>query len=155
MRQTGFGVVVKAIIRDRANGLCERCGEYAYEMQHHHRRARGMGSTRRPETNMPANALAVCPRCHSEIESYRSVSYDSGWLVHQSRNPADIPVLRRGVWVLLDDLGGVNPVEEHDHSPIKTAVQRVESDEAAGAGNTIRPLTTPSDHADRRASHEC
>lgn len=111
MRATGFSVVVRALIRDRSGGCCEVCGEWSSDMQHHHRRARGMGSTKRPETNMPANGLLLCGSCHRHVESHRALAYENGWLVHQTASPRDVAVLRRGEWVELDDLGGVNPVE--------------------------------------------
>lgn len=68
-----------------------------------------MGSTRRPETNGAANALWVCNLDHLRIESHRSLAYDNGWLVKQSQFPADVPVLRRGVFVLLRDNGDIIP----------------------------------------------
>jgi 5-methylcytosine-specific restriction protein A len=111
MRATGFSVVVKALIRDRADNRCEVCGEWYSDMQHHHRRPRGMGGTRRLDTNTPSGCLLLCGSCHRHVESHRSLAYDNGWLVPQGQTPTDIAVLRRGEWVLLDDRGGVNPVE--------------------------------------------
>jgi 5-methylcytosine-specific restriction protein A len=111
VRATGFSVVVKALIRDRAAGCCEVCGFYSSDCVAHHRRARGMGSTKRPETNLPSNALWVCALDHNRIESHRSAALDNGWLVHQGANPGDVPVLRRGVWCLLLDDGSVMPSE--------------------------------------------
>ena len=73
----------------------------------HHRRARGMGSSKRPETNMAGNALAVCRDCHRLIESQREMALANGWLVRQNQTPADIPVLYRHRWSLLDNDGDV------------------------------------------------
>ena len=72
----------------------------------HHRRPRGAGSSRRPETNQPANGLCVCDPCHWWAESHREEALRYGWLVLQCQTPADIPVLRRGVWVMFDNAGG-------------------------------------------------
>jgi 5-methylcytosine-specific restriction protein A len=109
-RQTGFSLVVKALIRDRAEGCCEVCGEWYSAMQHHHRRPRGMGGTRRLDTNTPSGCLLLCGSCHRHVESHRSLAYDNGWLVPQGQTPTDVPVLRRGQLVYLDDLGGFTPV---------------------------------------------
>jgi len=105
-RPQGFTPAVKALVSERSGGLCERCGRHEPDMQYHHRRARGMGSTKRPDTNQPANCLHVSAACHAIIESLRAEAYEFGWLVRQHQTPADIPVLRRGVWVLLDNDGG-------------------------------------------------
>lgn len=76
----------------------------------HHRRPRGAGSPKRPDTNQPANGLCVCDPCHWWAESHREEALRFGWLVLQSQTPADIPVLRRGVWVRLDNAGGFERV---------------------------------------------
>jgi hypothetical protein len=110
-RRTGFDVVVRRLVLDRSGGLCERCGVRPVEALHH-RRARGMGSTRRPETNLPANGLGVCAPCHDHIERNRSEAYENGWLVHQHHDPAQIPVNRRGLLVLLDNNGDYTPATQ-------------------------------------------
>lgn len=58
------------------------------------------------------NCLALCGMDHHRVESHRALAYDNGWLVRQSHNPAEIPVLRRGQLVLLDDEGSFQPVGE-------------------------------------------
>ncbi|WP_396921725.1 hypothetical protein [Mycolicibacterium sp.] len=45
------------------------------------------------------------------MESYRAKAFDDGWLVRQSQSPKDIPVYRRGEWVLLLDDGYMHFVE--------------------------------------------
>lgn len=114
---TGFSKQVREIIAERAGGRCERCGRQTWDMQAHHRRARGMGSTKRPETNQPANGVWVDGECHAWIESHRTQALADGWLVRQSDTPASVPVFRRGVWVWLSDDGSithVNPDEPLD-----------------------------------------
>ena len=106
MRQTGFPLSVRALIIERAGGVCEKCGQARPQMHAHHRRCRGMGSTRRTETNEPQNALWLCAQCHYEVEHNRTDSYRNGWLVKQHEDPAKVPVLYRGSRVLLDDEGG-------------------------------------------------
>lgn len=109
---TGFSPAVRALVAERSNGVCEVCGNER-ALHHHHRRARNMGSTKRPETNMPANAIHACARCHTDlIEKHRSVALLCGWLVGQYSDPGSVPLLYRGVYVRLDDDGGIHPVEE-------------------------------------------
>lgn len=107
MRRTGFPPDVRAIILGRAGGRCERCGEPLSDVEVHHRRPRGAGGTRRPETNHACNGGALCGSCHRITESHRFQAYEEGWLVKQSQDPATIPVLRRGVFVIFDALGGI------------------------------------------------
>jgi len=104
-RPQGFTPATRELVNARSGWKCERCGKRG-DMQYHHRRARGMGSTKRPESNLAANCLHLDSACHAEIESRRAVAYENGWLVRQQEAPTDVPVLRRGVWVLLDNDGG-------------------------------------------------
>ena len=107
---TGFSPAVRRIITERSQHFCERCGmEQGVEI--HHRRARGMGSTKRPNTNLPANGLNLCRDCHSDIEAHRHNARAYGWLLRQNQEPAEVPVLYRGIWVRLDDLGNLYDVE--------------------------------------------
>lgn len=94
-RDTGFPDEVKALVLMRSDGRCEACGERTGDLQYHHRRARGMGSTRRPDTNTASNCLLVCLLDHAEIESHRAISYDRGHLVRSMQSPIAIPVLYR------------------------------------------------------------
>lgn len=112
---TGFSSRVRAVIIERSDGWCECCG-LKRGAEVHHRRARGMGSTKRPETNQPSNGLFLCPECHRRAESHRTSALAFGWLVPQHRDPRDIPVLYRGTPVFLDDHGNM-----HDAKPANTA----------------------------------
>lgn len=111
-RPQGFSPATRALIAERAsdyNGypVCEVmavCQGVAAEAAHH-RRPRGAGGSRRKDTNLPANSLAVCRSDHDYIESHREEALRYGWLVLQAETPDEIPVLRRGVWVLLDNGG--------------------------------------------------
>jgi 5-methylcytosine-specific restriction protein A len=100
----GFPKHVRNTVAARANGFCERCGANT-PTQLHHRRPRGMGGSRADDTNTAPNALAVCESCHREIESDRDDALKFGWLVRQGANPGDVPVFRRGQWVVLTDTG--------------------------------------------------
>lgn len=110
---TGFTGRVRAVIIARCGGYCEICGLERPE-EIHHRRARGMGGSKRPDTDWAANGLAVCSKCHALVESNRNRDADrrNGFRLEQNDIPCRVPVLRHGAeWVLLDDDGGVNPTE--------------------------------------------
>ena len=66
-----------------------------------------MGSTNRVESNLAANLISVCADCHAWIESNRTQALSDGWLVGQSRMPAMEPLLYKGQWKLLNDVGDV------------------------------------------------
>ncbi|WP_107984239.1 HNH endonuclease [Rhodococcus sp. OK519] len=104
-RSTGPSRQVAQQVVDRAGGGCEICG-VAEAQQIHHRTPRGMGGSRDPAINMPANLIHICAGCHVRVESKRVQAEGNGHLVRRSQGPSEAPILRRGVWVLLDDEGG-------------------------------------------------
>lgn len=108
-RNTGFSDEVRAMIFERADGRCEICAESFSDMQYHHRRPRGMGGTRRADTNTASAGLYLCGEDHRIVEAYRVQAFDRGWLVRQSESPSEIPVERRGVSVVLRDDGSILP----------------------------------------------
>ena len=98
-----FSVAVRALGADRSKGLCEVCGS-AKPQEHHHRRGRGMGSTRRVDAATASADLHTCRECHRLIESHRNLAMLLGWAVPQRLSPLSTPVLYRGTWLsLLDD----------------------------------------------------
>lgn len=99
----GFSPAVKRLIIDRDNGLCCRCDRLGTDI--HHRRPRGMGGTRRPDTDQPPNGVLLCRTCHVWVEANRADATAEGWLVGQSTDPATVPVWRHRSWWLLDDGG--------------------------------------------------
>jgi len=109
---TGFPKKVRAIIEARAKGICERCQFTNVGLQIHHRRPRGMGGSKDPETNRASNGVLLCPRCHEMIERFRREFLYSGWLVLQGKHPAETPIWRNKQWVRLDDDGGITEVTE-------------------------------------------
>ena len=115
-RSTGFPIAVRATAAERSGGVCEVQIVCAGDpgQHHHHRRARGMGSTRRPETNHAANDLHSCAACHHYIETHPAEALRMGWRVPQHATPCDVPVFRRWVWVRLCDDGSVVPVQQED-----------------------------------------
>lgn len=74
--------------------------------QIHHRKPRGMGGTKNPESRSASNGLYVHFKCHEKIERNRADAYETGFLVHQYEDPKEVPVRRIDDWVLLDDDGG-------------------------------------------------
>lgn len=108
---TGFPQWVIDQIDDRAQGFCEVCGDGRVH-EHHHRRPRGSGGSRREETNRAANGLGLCRDCHRLIESYRTVAKKLGWLIPQGAEPAMRSVIYRGQRVLLDDDGNIEYLED-------------------------------------------
>lgn len=108
MRATGFPPKVRQQIVERSSGRCEvmakDCTFTATAI--HHRRPRAAGGTRRPDTNLPSNALCACDSCHRRIESLRDDARAAGWLVAQTADPAKIAVLYRGKKVMLTEAGG-------------------------------------------------
>lgn len=106
MRDTGFSAEVHAQIDGRSMGACEVCG-HGRVSEHHHRRARGAGGTRRVDTNTAANGIGACSPCHRLIESHRSLALLMGWLVPQNTSPAVVSVVYRGERVFLTDGGAV------------------------------------------------
>lgn len=96
MRKTGPDKKTVALVLARADSVCERCGRGQVE-QIHHRKPRGAGGSSDPAINSPANLLALCSKCHLEVERDRSVSYEQGWLVRRDHDPAGSRVWLAGV----------------------------------------------------------
>ena len=102
------------LVHKRSRQRCERCGTAnATRWSIHHRKPRGMGGTKDPAINSPANLLLLCGSgtegCHGWVESNRAQAYETGLLVYRADDPVRVPVrLWRGT-VLLDDGGGVQP----------------------------------------------
>ncbi|WP_306358689.1 MULTISPECIES: HNH endonuclease [unclassified Nocardia] len=107
MRSTDPPAALRAAIAERSAGLCERCGA-ARAVLIHHRRPRGMGGSRRSDTNTFPNLLHICSPCHDRIESRRDDAERHGWLVPQGDDPETHPVRYRGQPVWLRGDGGVD-----------------------------------------------
>lgn len=110
---SGVSVETRRLVLGRAVHRCERCGRplstaLGYSLQH--RRARGMGGTRRPDTNDPPNLVAACGSattgCHSWMESHPRAAAQFGWRVAQADDPAAVPIVHwRHGWVWLTSEG--------------------------------------------------
>lgn len=109
-RDTGPTPAQRAIVAERAGYRCELCGkrlhdgtEWTGPRSWHHRQARGMGSSKRPETNAAYNLLLLCGTgvdgCHGFVEKHRRSAEAEGWLVRHGQDPADVPVtVHAGPW---------------------------------------------------------
>lgn len=110
-----FSVTTRQIILARAGGYCERRGCTAPASNIHHRRARGMGGDRRPETSSASNGVALCGSgtqgCHGWVEAHPNEARELGLRVHRNHDPAEIPVYLRRGWVLLTDDGRAEPTQ--------------------------------------------
>ena len=116
-RDTGPSKAVKDELAARAGGRCEVAGcSLVNGFSRHHRRPRAAGGSRRADTNELTNLLLVCGTatsgCHQQIETNRDWALAHGYLVRQSHDPATIPVMYRGVLVLLNTDGTTTPAKE-------------------------------------------
>lgn len=89
----GFSEGVRAVIRARAANVCDRCGMHRPGMQIHHRRPRRMGGSFQPDTNLAANGLYLCAKCHADVERHRTEAYAWGHLLTQQDVP-DLTAVR-------------------------------------------------------------
>lgn len=114
----------RELVLARDEWRCFRCrahvgGPDAYSI--HHRKPRGMGGTKRPEINQPANLLTLCGTgttgCHGNVESYRSQAKADGFLIFNLDDAARKPVKTPTGWVLLDNEGGMRPAFPHNCGP--------------------------------------
>jgi len=96
-------------VRERANGLCERCGQPGTDA--HHRKNRSQGG--RWDV---ANILLLCRQCHIWVTVNPALARESGWSVQQHEDPQAVPVLIIGQWMRLHNNGTVEwataPVKE-------------------------------------------
>ncbi len=84
---TGFPRKVRDAVKERSGGCCEYCGCPLDDVPAslHHRRPRGMGGTKDPLANSPANALVLCGSgttgCHGRFEYARALAMAKGVIV--------------------------------------------------------------------------
>ena len=109
---------LRAAVYERDEYRCVRCGEGLRDGHRsiQHRVPGGMGGRRNP--NRMSILIAVCgipvlqPGCHGEIESFRALAKDHGYLVPSGMDPEWWPVLYHGIeWRLLTDAHGWQPLD--------------------------------------------
>lgn len=125
-KTTGPSQEIRRLVMERDGFQCVRCGnvvsgEPGRDFSIQHRIPRGMGGSRDPRLNMPANLILFCGSgttgCHGEVESKRLDARESGFALWRSQDPTEVPVTV-AIWpasenapavtvsYLLDDLGG-------------------------------------------------
>lgn len=118
MGRANFPRDVIELVLSRSGGSCEimSSGCTLVAEHHHHRRPKGLGGTRRPESQYASNCLHCCTRCHLKIHAMPTWARDNGFLVRQTDNPAVVPMWWRcnihgdtKLLVLLDNSGDVIP----------------------------------------------
>lgn len=110
-RETGPSVATRKTVIERAAGHCERCGAAITGMYSlHHRKPRGMGGTKDPAINSPANLVLLCGSatspntCHTNVERFRASAITTGFIVPQAGDPEAIPIkFKTGWWLLRPD----------------------------------------------------
>lgn len=85
----------RALVRARAHHLCELCGVNPGSHAHH-RQLRRFGR------HGADNIVWVCGTDHQRIHGHPEWSYENGWLVRSTDDPATTPLsLHLARWVLL------------------------------------------------------
>lgn len=95
---------------------CERCGcglernRGGYSI--HHRRMKGMGGDRRPDTHLPANLLLLCGSgttgCHAVVHHVQLEARDEGFLVSRYADPEQVAFLSSRLgWAFVDNEGQI------------------------------------------------
>lgn len=111
-----FTEKTRRLIRERAQDRCELCGTPVQDAQIHHRRPRGMGGTKNPESRSAANGMYVHLRCHQRIELNRADALRKGWLILQSGDLSQPIRLHHG-WAVLHEDGSYDALGEKYQSP--------------------------------------
>lgn len=94
----------RAVVWERAQARCERCGR-APATDWSHRKARSQGGRW-----CATNGLALCSACHQQCHASPALAYEQGWHVRSTQDPATTPVwlAGRGLVLLRAD-GSVSP----------------------------------------------
>lgn len=106
------------LVWERAGRCCERCGAEltrgAGGYSIHHRRLKGQGGDRRPDTQLAANLLLLCGSgttgCHGIVHHEQLEARREGFIVSRWADPEQVGVMTGTYgWVLLDNEGGLEP----------------------------------------------
>lgn len=109
-------VDARQVIYERDGYRCVVCGEQGQEV--HHRRNRGMGgATRDLAAHAYSRLVLLCRVCHKRVGDEPEWARRVGlWVPHGVADLATVPLLYRGVWVLLDDEGGITQLPDGGES---------------------------------------
>lgn len=112
-RKTGPSQETREAVFERDQYRCARCGRHiaTYAASIQHRKPRGMGGTKDPSINSPANLILLCGDgvrgCHGHIEQHREEAKQDGYGVAWWEDPTIIPVKYwDGRTYKLDNKGG-------------------------------------------------
>lgn len=96
---------VVEVVHERSQGVCEAlireagCNGQAEHL--HHRQMRSQGGQ-----HLVVNIINICHLCHHYVHMHPAISYENGWLVKSTGNPAQAPVKRHGGFIVLTREGG-------------------------------------------------
>lgn len=94
-RRTDPSAATVKQVRERDGHACVRCGS-TDSLTTQHRVARGMGGTRAPWINEPANLITLCGSgttgCHGYVEANPAKAKQLGYAVSKYNRPEDVPV---------------------------------------------------------------
>jgi len=107
LRGSTIDPTLRLLVRDRAGGLCECCGDRLSPIfQCHHRKLRSRGGQ-----DSAANLAALCGLCHRRIHSRVEWATEQGFIVSATDDPARVPMaVRCDSWRYLTADGGYLPV---------------------------------------------
>lgn len=96
------------LLAARSSYKCELRGAFCMgdATDAHHRQRRGIGD------DSISNAVHACRTCHAYAHAHPAMARDAGWIVSAWGKPAEVPVRRRGRWVLLTPDGHLEPTTE-------------------------------------------
>lgn len=114
--QPAVSAATRKALAARSGGWCEMalpgCAGRAADPAH--RNGRGMGGRKGAAKELHdrlSNVLHACRRCHETTHWAPAWACRLGLMLRTGQDPAAVPVLYRGVWVLLADDGAVVAVE--------------------------------------------
>lgn len=94
-RRTAPATACVRLVRERDGHVCVRCGT-GYSLTTQHRVSRGMGGTRQPWVNLPANLITLCGSgttgCHGWVEANPREAMRLGLAVSRYADPQTVPV---------------------------------------------------------------
>ncbi len=123
-RKTGPSEATRLLVLTRSKGFCEVCRgslNQGFGMSVHHRQPRGMGGTKKLNSNSASNLLVLCGSgitgCHGWIESNRAESYEKGYLVsYQEESSHMVPIKLYDGWFYLNNDGTYTKVWSPEES---------------------------------------
>jgi len=96
----------RRIVRIRDGHRCQLCGQSVLNIPSaiHHRRRKGMGGSALLES--PSNLIRVCGSgntdgCHGRVHGNPEWAHQAGWLLWETDDPQDTPILTIHGWVYL------------------------------------------------------